>query len=111
MTILKPNSPPKFKEPLAETIAITKTWEPQGWSFSLPTVFDEDAGDVVKIIPSFGAASAFLKLTDQGKLVVDDVSADLVPATFFMLKFALDDTKSQTTYSTMLFVYDAPAKA
>jgi hypothetical protein len=73
--IQKPNSPPRFKDPLPATITITKTWEPQSWSFTLPSVIDEDASDVVKTTPIFGAASAFLKFVNNSKLVVDDTSA------------------------------------
>ncbi len=57
----------------------------------------------------FGAAF-FLKLVDQNKLVVDDISASYIAASFYMLKFTLTDSKSKSSFSTMLFVHDAIQK-
>jgi len=64
---------------------------------------------VVEVIGDFGEAY-FLKLVDQNKLVVEDISASYVKASFFVLKFTLSDTKSKSFFSTMLFVYDAPVR-
>jgi hypothetical protein len=86
-----------------------KTWEPLSWSFNLPAAIDDDSGDVVEMNCNFGAAF-FVKLVDQNKLVVEDISASHIPASFFVLKFTLSDSKSKSFFSSMLFVYDAPPK-
>jgi hypothetical protein len=75
----------------------------------LPAAIDDDAGDLVEVTGDFGAAF-FVKLVDQKKLVVEDISASHITASFFVLKFTLSDSKSKSFFSTMLFVYDAPPK-
>ena len=64
---------------------------------------------MVEVTGDFGAAF-FVKLVDQNKLVVEDISASHVKASFFVLKFTLSDSKSKSFFSTMLFVYEAPQK-
>jgi hypothetical protein len=86
-----------------------KTWEPLSCSFNLPAAIDDDAGDLVEVTGDFGAAF-FVKLVDQNKLVVEDISASHITASFFVLKFTLSDAKSKSFFSTMLFVYEAPPK-
>lgn len=108
VSILKPNSHPKFTSPLPTTIVLQKTHEPQSWSFGLPAFFDEDPADEVTLTAELDNARGFMKLTDDYNITVSDVSSRLFSSAIYLLKFTLDDSKAKTVYSTMLMVFDAP---
>ena len=59
------------------------------------------------VTPVFGPAGEFLDYTTDNKLVINDISDPRVYAQTYYLKFALQDTKTTSFFTTILIINDA----